>query len=49
MMGSVFLDQWMNYNSSKIDFIKNIRIVAQGTNFYYWLCRIIYLIYFEYK
>lgn len=44
MMGSVFLDQWMNYNSSKIDFIKNIRIVAQGTNFYYWLCRIIYLI-----
>lgn len=44
MMGSVFLDQWMNYNSSKIDFIKNIKLVSQGTEFFYWLCRIIYLL-----
>ena len=44
VMGSMFLDQWMNYNSSKIDFIKNIKMVSQGTEFFYWLCRIIYLL-----
>ena len=43
-MGSLFLDQWMNYNSSKIDFIKNIKIVSQGTEIFYWLCRILYLL-----
>ena len=44
MMGSLFLDQWMNYNSSKINFIKNIKIISQGTQFFYWLCRIVYLL-----
>ena len=28
MMGSVFLDQWMNYNSSKINFINNIKNIC---------------------
>ena len=29
MMGSVFLDQWMNYNSSKINFIQNKNLSAE--------------------
>lgn len=42
--GAKFLDQWMNYNSSKIDFIENIKQKTKDSNYFFWLCRIIYLL-----
>ncbi len=44
ILGIKFMDQWMNYNSSDINFISNIRKKTSGTDFYYWLCRVIFLL-----
>ena len=44
IFGIKFLEQWMNYNSSKIDFIENIKEKTKDTKYFYWLCRIIYLL-----
>ena len=41
--GTKFLNQWMNYNSSKIDFIENIKQRTNNSNYFYWLSRVLYL------
>lgn len=42
--GVKFLNQWMNYNSSKIDFIDNIKQRTNNSNYLYWLCRVLFLL-----
>ena len=42
--GVKFLNQWMNYNSSKIDFIENIKQRTNNSNYFYWLCRVLFLL-----
>lgn len=42
--GSKFMEQWLNYNSIKIDFVKNISQATKETEFIFWLCRVIYLL-----
>lgn len=44
LCGIKFLNQWMNYNSSKIDFIENIKKRTNDSNYFYWLCRVCYLL-----
>ncbi|MGN1298697.1 MAG: hypothetical protein ACI4UE_01780 [Candidatus Scatovivens sp.] len=44
IFGVKFLDQWMNYNSSKIDFIENIIQKTKDTQYFFWICRVIYLL-----